>query len=171
MSNAYNLYLLEHRNNVAQAFYWLCNNLPDVLGDYKDIISDNITSHDLSKYEKDEYDAYDTYFYGGNRSNKVVENFNYAWLHHIHNNPHHWQHWLLHEDDSSKVTVMDMPYIYIIEMICDWWSFSWNNRNLFEIFDWYDKHTNIMLSKDTKKHVDNILLKIKEKLEDIKWED
>nr|DAE02562.1 MAG TPA: hypothetical protein [Siphoviridae sp. ctmYS12] len=30
---------------------------------------------------------------------------------------------------------MDMPYNYIIEMICDWWAFSWNKGNLQEIFN------------------------------------
>ena len=59
-----------------------------------------------------------------------------------------------------------MPYKYIIEMICDWWSFSWNKGNLKEIFDWYDDHKNHMkLHKDTRKTVEEILNRIKEKLE------
>lgn len=59
-----------------------------------------------------------------------------------------------------------MPYNYIIEMICDWWAFSWNGRNLNEIFDWYDKHKDYMkLSDATRKTVEDILSKIKEKLE------
>ena len=51
-------------------------------------------------------------------------------------------------------------------MICDWWAFSWNSENLNEIFDWYDKHKNYMkLSDATRKTVEDILSKIKEKLE------
>ena len=62
-----------------------------------------------------------------------------------------------------------MPYNYIIEMICDWWAFSWNSGNLNEIFDWYDEHKNYMkLSDATRKTVENILSKIKEKLEEEK---
>lgn len=60
-----------------------------------------------------------------------------------------------------------MPYNYIIEMICDWWAFSWNSENLNEIFDWYDKHKNyIKLSDNTRKTVEDILSKIKDKLEE-----
>ena len=35
-------------------------------------------------------------------------------------------------------TILEMPYDYIIEMICDWWSFSWQSGNLYEIFKWYE---------------------------------
>ena len=59
-----------------------------------------------------------------------------------------------------------MPYNYIIEMICDWWAFSWNSRNLNEIFDWYDEHKNYMkLSDATRKTVEDILSKIKKRLD------
>lgn len=34
-------------------------------------------------------------------SYEVVENFNRAWLLHIHRNPHHWQHWVLINDDPE----------------------------------------------------------------------
>ena len=59
-----------------------------------------------------------------------------------------------------------MPYNYIVEMICDWWSFSWNSGDLYEIFNWYNEHKNyIKLSDKTRKTVEDILSKIKEKLE------
>ena len=64
---------------------------------------------------------------------------------------------------------MDMPYNYIIEMICDWWAFSWSNGNLYEIFGWYEEHKNyIKLSDKTRLTVELILTDIKEKLEDTK---
>ena len=96
MSARYDEYINEHKANVEKAYKWLEKNLPDVLpsksaGDEYDICSHNCGfGHDQSKYDKEEYDAYDKYFYGGNKSYEVVNNFNYAWLHHIHNNPHHW---------------------------------------------------------------------------------
>src|SRR5688572_29402107 len=34
--------------------------------------------------------------------------FDKAWLHHQHRNPHHWQHWLLREDDGDLKT-LPMP--------------------------------------------------------------
>ena len=52
-------------------------------------------------------------------------------------------------------------------MICDWWAFSWNKGNLNEIFNWYEKHMDYMkLSDATRKTVEDILSKIKKKLEE-----
>ena len=57
--------------------------------------------------------------------------------------------------------ILDMEYPYIIEMICDWWSFSWETGDLFDIFDWYEEHKhNIKLSKKTKRTVEDILSKL-----------
>ena len=51
------------------------------------------------------------------------------------------------------------------KMICDWWAFSWRNGDLTEIFDWYNKHKDYMkLSDKTRKTVEGILSKIKDKL-------
>ena len=59
-----------------------------------------------------------------------------------------------------------MPYEYIIEMICDWWAFSWAKENLFEIFKWYDEHKDYMkLSDWTRIEVEDILKQMKAKLE------
>ena len=125
-------------------------------------------AHDQSKYDKEEYDAYDKYFYG-NRSYEVVQNFNYAWLQHIHKNPHHWQHWILINDDPDLgIVALEIPLNYIIEMICDWWSFSWKLGNLYEIFDWYAKHRDGMqMNATSRKIVEDILNKMHTKLDDI----
>lgn len=157
MSQKYDNYLQEHIENVKQAFMWIQTHLPNSIldGDYNHILE-----HDKSKYDPAEYDAYDAYFYGGNKSYKVLMEFNYAWLHHIRNNPHHWQHWVLINDEDGTVA-LDIPYNYIIEMICDWWSFSWKLGDLREIFIWYDEHKNSMiLSDETRKTAEDILNKI-----------
>jgi hypothetical protein len=61
--------------------------------------------------------------------------------------------------------VLDMDYPYIIEMICDWWSFSWESGDLFDIFDWYETHKeNIIMSKKTQATVEDILNKLEQKL-------
>lgn len=90
-------------------------------------------------------------------------------MRHIHVNPHHWQHWVLINDDPKQGTIcLDMPYNYIIEMICDWWSFSFKTGNLSEIFNWYDERkTHILLSDDTRETVEDILGKIREKVEGV----
>lgn len=168
MSYEYDAYIKEHKENVMKGFDWLHENLPEAVKYYYEILP-LITSHDESKYTSKEYDAYDRYFYGGNRSYAVVQDFKYAWLNHIHNNPHHWQYWVLHNDEPGEgLNVLDMPYNYIIEMICDWWAFSWKKGDLTEIFNWYDDHKDYMkLSAGTRKIVEEILKDIKAKLEEI----
>lgn len=165
MSYQYDQYLEKHKANVIKGFEWMQNNIPEVLERVEDCdLGHQICiAHDYSKIYTDEYDAYDSYFYGGNKSFEVVEKFNIAWLNHIHRNPHHWQHWVLINDDPEKSEIiLDMPLNYIIEMICDWWSFSWERRTLSYIFDWYDKHKGYMkLSSNTRKEVEYILDKIR----------
>ena len=115
MSLAYDLYLEQHRGNVAKGFKWIQENLPDLLIPINGVSYEHqiCYCHDLSKDDEEEYNAYDAYFYGRNRSYQVVKDFNYAWLHHIHNNPHHWQYWILINDDPNEgEIIMDMPYNY-----------------------------------------------------------
>ena len=139
MSKEYDLYLEQHKNAVRQALYWIMDNLPTLIPEENqlELVHQIGFAHDASKTDPEEYIPYDAYFYGGNRSHQVVEEYEYAWLIHIHNNPHHW------------------------------WSFSWKTGNLYEIFDWYDERKDYMkLSDKTQKIVENILEKIKWKLDD-----
>ena len=163
MSKLYDEYLREHITHVENAYLWLCAHFPDITENTAKTLAFRIINHDASKYSNEEYDAYDRYFYGMNRSNAVVKNFKYAWLHHIHNNPHHWQYWVLENDDEPE-EVLEMPYEYIIEMICDWWSFSWKLGKLDSIFDWYEKHKDMQLGPKTRKTVESILEQIREEL-------
>ena len=144
MSLAYDQYLAEHIGNVDKGLHWMLDNLA-LSQEEKSAIETAMVSfnHDESKYSTEEYDAYDQYFYGQNKSYAVEQAFDYAWLHHIHQNPHHWQYWVLLEDDPEtelpyKTLMIPLPYIF--EMIADWWSFSWKKGNLFEIFNWYAEH-------------------------------
>lgn len=171
MSKEYDLYLREHRVYVRKGFLWLVDNLPDIvdtdkINSYQE--SKILYFHDKSKEKPDEYPAYDEYFYGNNRSAAVVAEYERAWLTHIHKNPHHWQYYILHCDDPREgVKVLDMPYHYIVEMICDWWSFSWKTGDLYEIFKWYDDRKEyIMLSERTRKTVNDIFNRIKQVLDE-----
>jgi hypothetical protein len=171
MSEKYDEYIKEHKENVQKGFEWLKTNLPEVMPSdmFEMSVLENaiIPEHDKSKYDKEEYDAYDAYFYGGNKSFEVVEEFNRAWLHHIHMNHHHWQHWILINDDPGEgEIILDMPDVYIIEMICDWWAFSHKSGNLYEIFEWYKSHKkNMILHENTKKFIEELLDKIKKELD------
>lgn len=169
MSFQYDQYLTQHRSNVKRGFDWIAENLPELLVDGFDYGWQIEFAHDKSKDEPDEYEAYDAYFYGGNRSYAVMQNYQKAWLLHLHRNPHHWQYWILINDDPKEgEIVLEMPYNYIIEMICDWWAFSWQKGKLGEIFDWYNEHCKYMkLHPKTRKTIEDILAKMKIKLDEI----
>lgn len=171
MSAIYDEYIKEHKNNVGRAFKWLSSHVPAIFKNddpqfCAKVEHNCLYSHDESKLSQDEYIAYDNYFYG-NRSYEVVKMFNYAWLHHIHNNPHHWQYWILNNDDPDQgEVILDMPDEYIIEMICDWWSFSWKKGDLYEIFKWYDERKDhIKLSDVTRRKVETTLAFIHNELD------
>lgn len=92
--------------------------------------------HDWSKFTRAEWTPYVDRFYGetpitlgrqGERERVALKQwlreantrFNAAWLHHIHRNPHHWQHHILHED-SGKVLVLVPHAALAYEMVADW---------------------------------------------------
>ena len=164
MSAEYDHYLIEHIANVKKGWDWLVSHYPELRKKMNGYDMWIFSDHDTSKYSEDEYSAYDKYFYGKNKSFKVVQDFNYAWLHHIHANPHHWQYWILVHDDEPE-EALDMPFWYIVEMICDWWSFSWKSGKLDEIFEWYEKHKGMKLSDKTRKIVEDLLDKIRKGIE------
>lgn len=164
MSDKYNDYLSDHVSNVQKAAKWLFDHDIVDLDTFK-IVMRHVQEHDASKFFAPEYEAYDDYFYGGMKTEDIQDAFDYAWLHHIHNNPHHWQYWVLNEDEGVTKP-LDMPEEYIIEMIADWWSFSFRNSDLTEIFNWYAEHDKkMLLSVNTRKRVDDILDAIERELE------
>ncbi len=85
--------------------------------------------HDMSKFRPKEFFPYANFFYSpqlrrdptgyykptdtGNAA------FDLAWLLHQKINPHHWQWWILPEDNGG-MKVLEMPRQYILEMVADW---------------------------------------------------
>lgn len=173
MSKAYDEYLEDHIENVKKAFNWMIDqgvlDFLDLNDDEIEKYSKVIYNHDNTKYWADEYEAYDRYFYPDEYEDNPpfsqrVEEYQRAWLEHMHRNPHHWQHWVL-INDNGFFTVLPMPEVYIIEMICDWWSFSWKKGNLYEIFDWIDENSpHILLDNETIRLVEKILNRIRFRL-------
>ena len=169
MSKEYDDYLNEHIGAVRKAAAWMVDNLKVIRGMRPldaHAFEECVENHDRSKWDDAEYGAYDAYFYG----KRDVDAFNRAWLHHIHHNKHHWQHWLLMNDDGKyrepgKVVALEMPKAYALEMVADWWSFSWRTGNLEEVFDWYEEHRdNIILHQNTREFVEAVLYEIRERL-------
>lgn len=95
--------------------------------------------HDWSKFLPDEWIPYADYFNGpkfphladlhGDERNRAFDSFRYAdriedafrlaWVKHQHRNPHHWQHWISHEDEGVTRFLI-IPERYLREMVADW---------------------------------------------------
>ena len=123
-------------------------------------VSDNIMHHDDSKYSNDEFGPYRHWFYPieGEEKNKLA--YDKAWLHHLHNNPHHWQYWVNINDDGSKEAI-EMDEIYLAELFCDWVGMSYkfhNNPN-----DFYNQRKEgIILAPLTRKKLEALLALVKD---------
>lgn len=106
---------------------------------------DQLLSHDASKFSEEEFGPYARYFYGDSDNPTEMA---YAWLHHIHNNPHHWQYWIFPggqfewspEGADVEDGVMQMPERYILEMVADWHGAGKAYTGSWDIQDWLDKH-------------------------------
>lgn len=173
MKQKYDEYLTSHISNVQKGFKYLCDKHIvelDLIKATFPKIEEQIRNHDQSKYSKEEYDPYVEYFYGekdekGEVYPDVQDRFDEAWNHHQKRNPHHWQYWLLREDDGDFKCI-HMDYNYIIEMVCDWWAFSWKQNNLYEIFNWYEENKSKMkMHKNTIRDLEELLKQIKTQLD------
>ncbi|MCQ4833255.1 DUF5662 family protein, partial [Hungatella sp. SL.1.14] len=100
-------------SNVEAGFRWLQKNLPEIT-EGSGAEHNIVFAHDQSKKEPDEYGPYDIYFYGGNRSYGVVEDFRKAWLLHIHRNPHHWQYWVLWDEAANTGQVPNLEKLVAV---------------------------------------------------------
>lgn len=138
----YKEYIDNHRQNVQKAWSAMKSNsdciklINENLQPYSiNMINDYlIPNHDLSKYSKEEFDAYRKEFYpiSEEEKEKNKENFNEAWKHHYHNNLHHWNWWY----ETNKM--YDMSLMYVVEMICDWeaMGYKFGNNSL----EYYNKN-------------------------------
>jgi hypothetical protein len=119
--------------------------------------------HDLSKFLPSEWFPYVYYFHlkpkpGTTnrfyRPGKDVE-FDAAWLKHQHRNPHHWQYWLLTQDDDP-FKIVPMPERFWREMIADWTGASMAQGYGSDVREWYGKHRDsIKLHRHTRKLVEH----------------
>ena len=154
-TSAYNEYLRTHIASVKHCLTYLQNNGIIPFG----YLENYVREHDESKWGSCEFVPYREYFYG-KRDSHVDEEFKKAWLHHIHNNPHHWQYWVLINDDDG-IEIIEMPKRYVIEMICDWMSFGYSKHDLTMTKKWYEERKDkIMLHPETRKIVEEILEKL-----------
>lgn len=121
----YRQYVIEHKERVSQFSSWLKENCPDLFeGVGVEEFDKMIDEHDESKFSEEEFEPYAQRWFGDKKKTFEYEE---AWKHHWMNNEHHPEYWLGE----------DMPYIYILEMICDWGSFSIASGDMGELSDFY----------------------------------
>lgn len=87
--------------------------------------------------------------------------FDGAWLHHQHNNPHHWQHWVLREDSGATKT-LKMPEHFAREMVADWMGAGRAITGKWEAAYWYlANKEKIVLHDETRQLVETLLETVK----------
>lgn len=117
-------------------------------------------AHDLSKFRPSEWFPYVEYFYGALGKGEAVQlSFDLAWLKHQHRNRHHYQHWVLLEDEGQTKALL-IPDKAIVQMACDWIGASKaiRGKNATAV-EWYEK-----VRKNMESFMDNLSRKKFEQL-------
>ena len=166
MSKEYDDYLVEHKAALKACLELLASEPTPIRGLTPFKIDKIFELHDASKFTKYEYDGYDCYFYGvKDERPEVQEKFDMAWLHHIHSNPHHWQHWVIVEDNSGAVKTIKIPDMCLVEMVADWGSFAYRKHMPLELRTWYDSHKDkIIMHPESRVKVEHLVDLLVEKM-------
>jgi hypothetical protein len=134
-----------------------------------DISLRRLLMHDTSKLSSVEFGNYSRFKYGI----KSVEDWSKAWLHHLHNNPHHPEHWILPwrgdpgfylgygHDLAPFVTVLPMPETYTREFVIDMMATSMEITGSYDIAVWLNANgPEINLHPETELRLDGVLIKL-----------
>ena len=152
----YKDYIDEHKNNIEKVWRAI---KPILIEKYNinmiaiNAIDKNIEHHDDSKFSKHEFEPYGEFYYPIGKKNK--DDYDKAWLHHIQNNKHHWNHWLI-VNSPTEIIPTTMPFIYIIEMLIDWSSMSLKFGD--DVKKYYNKNKkDIIIDKKTKETINKFI--------------
>jgi hypothetical protein len=126
---------------------------------------ERLFNHDASKFTEAEYPHYARQFFGDKGD---PHGFAQAWLNHIHQNDHHWQHWIFPdgyapEGSRSLAGVMPMTEVATREMVADWMGASFAYTGSWDMTDWLGKHLTtgkIKLHPETEKILYDVLYSI-----------
>lgn len=116
----------------------------------------------MSKFFPDEFIPYvrhdwegernDTGYYKAGFSDDMT--FDFAWLLHQKRNKHHWQWWILPEDNGG-IKAFEIPYRYCMEMICDWIGAGKAQGYGDNTKEWYEKNKdNMIFHPKTRKFIE-----------------
>ena len=123
--------------------------------------------HDMSKYMPIEFFSSADYFQGTKfpiEAEKTAKGYSLAWQNHKRKNSHHWEYWI--DFKNGDVITLKMPYINVIEMVCDWIgagkayeTTKWTQETPFKY--WSDNKHKYHLHHETEVLVNTILTDIK----------
>ena len=127
-------------------------------------------THDWSKFRLSEFIPYARYFYNSNGSlrdlrdetgyykptNTGDQAFDFAWLLHQKRNKHHWQWWVLPEDEGGLKT-LPIEERYLKELLADWIG-AGRAQGTPHTRAWYQKHRDKMqLDSESRKWIESQL--------------
>ena len=127
--------------------------------------------HDWSKFLPSEWFPYARFFYQPNGAKNVKRDstgyykpydtgdyaFDFAWLLHQKRNRHHWQWWILPEDDGGT-KVLDMHHKDRLEMFCDWIGAGLAQGHGRDVAPWYEKNKGKMqMSEYTRLSIERLI--------------
>jgi hypothetical protein len=125
MIKKYGSYIEEHVVNIRDAWKIIKERVTDDIISYQPyimpIIKERVKVHDISKLSENEFEGYRQFFYPCKGEEPDKDLLNKAWLHHIHNNDHHWEHWVICGINDNAI---EMPFECIFEMLLDWAAMS-----------------------------------------------
>ncbi len=122
-------------------------------------------THDLSKLLPSEFIPYARYFYGMPKKSymniedriEIELDFDFAWLLHQKRNRHHWQWWILPEDDGGT-KLMPMSRNAIKELIADWIGAGMAISGRKDPLPWYEANKHHMqLNPQTRAEIESKL--------------
>lgn len=123
--------------------------------------------HDWSKFTPAEFFCYARYKYGrsGDREEWAI-----GWLHHLHFNAHHSEHWvltwcgdkdfytLIGEHKADYVVMLPMPEVYVREMLADMHATSKQVTGSWEISKWLNANgPKVGFHEDTLVLIDKVM--------------
>ena len=129
--------------------------------------------HDWSKFTPGEWFPYVHSFYnpdGSKRSvrdasgaydpTKVSREFDYAWKSHQQWNAHHWQHWVLINDEDGTYP-LEIPEKYVREMVADWIGAGMAIAGRRDPTPWYEANkSKMIMHAETRSLVECILREV-----------
>jgi len=125
--------------------------------------------HDLSKFRPSEFFPYAYHDWNADLAKRDETGyykptdtgdkaFDFAWLLHQKRNRHHWQWWILPEDEGG-IKILEMSDKYLLEMICDWKGAGRAQGNKTNCWDWYQHNKDKMqLNPKTRSRLEKLLI-------------